>query len=79
MFLVLGWGSTYGAIRDKVDTYRAAGKSVSQAHFTHLNPFPKNTLEVLKKFKKVVVAEMNLGQLDMIRAISSRYGFGYTW
>lgn len=67
--LVIGWGSTYGAIRNKIMKYREDGKSVSHAHFTHINPFPKNTLEVLKKFKKVVIAEMNLGQLDkLIRA-----------
>lgn len=64
--LICSWGSTYGAMRGKVEKYRAVGKSVSHAHFTHLNPFPKNTAEVLKKFKKVVVAEMNLGQLDLL-------------
>lgn len=64
--LIVGWGSTYGAINNKVNRYRAAGKSVSQAHFTHIFPFPKNTLEVLKKFKKIVVAEMNLGQLNSL-------------
>ena len=67
--LLIGWGSTYGAIRNKVQKYQKQGKSVSHAHITHINPFPKNTLEVMKKFKKVVVAEMNLGQLDkLIRA-----------
>ena len=71
--LLVGWGSTYGAIRNKVDKYRADGKSVSQAHFTHICPFPKNTLEVLKKFKKVVIAEMNLGQLHKI--IQATYAF----
>ena len=62
--LLVGWGSTYGSIRNSVNKYQAAGKPVSQVHFTHLNPFPKNTLEVLKKYKKIVVAEMNLGQLS---------------
>ncbi|PCI24978.1 MAG: 2-oxoglutarate ferredoxin oxidoreductase subunit alpha [SAR324 cluster bacterium] len=67
--LIMGWGSTFGAIRNSVDKYRVEGKSVSQAHFTHLCPFPKNTLEVMKKFKTVVIAEMNLGQLHkMIQA-----------
>jgi len=67
--LIIGWGSTYGSIRNKVQKYREEGKSVSHAHFTHINPFPKNTLEVMKKFKKVVIAEMNLGQLNkLIRA-----------
>lgn len=67
--LIVGWGSTYGAIRNKVQKYQKEGKSVSHAHLTHLNPFPKNTLEVFKTFKKIVVAEMNLGQLNkLIRA-----------
>lgn len=66
--LIVGWGSTYGSIRNTVDKYRAAGKSVSQAHFTHIFPFPKNTEEVLKKFKTVVVTEMNGGQLKELIA-----------
>jgi len=64
--LVVGWGSTYGAINNKVKKYRSEGKPVSQAHFDHIFPFPKNTLEVLSKFKKIVVAEMNLGQLNSL-------------
>ena len=64
--LIVGWGSTYGSIHNSVDKYRAAGKSVSQAHFTHIYPFPKNTEEVLNKFKHVVVTEMNGGQLSML-------------
>ena len=49
--------------------YQEEGKSVSHAHFTHLCPFPENTRESLKKFKKLVIAEMNLGQLNkLIRA-----------
>ena len=67
--LILGWGSTYGSIRNSVDKYQSEGKAVSQAHFSHIFPFPKNTEDVLKKFKKIVVAEMNLGQLSkLIRA-----------
>lgn len=67
--VICSWGSTFGAIRGKVEKYREEGKSISHVHFTHLNPFPKNTEEILKKFSKVVVAEMNLGQLDlMLRA-----------
>ena len=67
--LIIGWGSTYGAIRNKVIKYQEEGKSVSHAHFTHLCPFPENTRESLKKFKKLVIAEMNLGQLNkLIRA-----------
>ncbi len=64
--LILSWGSTFGAIHGKVRKYRAEGESISHAHFTHLRPFPKNTAEVLSKFEKVVVAEMNLGQLEQL-------------
>ncbi len=64
--LIIGWGSTYGSIRNSVDKYQKEGKAVSQAHFTHIFPFPKNTGEVLKKYKKIVVAEMNLGQLSAL-------------
>ncbi len=66
--LVIGWGSTYGSIRNRVAKYQKQGKPVSHAHFTHISPFPKNTLEVLRKYKKLVVAEMNLGQLSKLLA-----------
>lgn len=61
--LVLGWGGTYGAIKEAVIKSRNLGLNVSQAHFQYLNPLPKNTGDVLKKFKKVVIPEINLGQL----------------
>jgi 2-oxoglutarate ferredoxin oxidoreductase subunit alpha len=64
--LVLGWGSTYGVNRTAVQRARAAGKKVSQAHLKHLNPFPKNTGEVLKRFKKVLIPENNMGQLTLL-------------
>lgn len=64
--LVIGWGSTFGALRAAVEHKRAQGYSVSHAHFRHLNPMPRNTGDVLKRFKRVVVAEMNLGQLIKI-------------
>jgi 2-oxoglutarate ferredoxin oxidoreductase subunit alpha len=64
--LVLGWGSTYGSIYQAVSDLTAAGKTVSQAHLTHLNPFPKNLGEVLKGFEKVLVPETNAGQLLML-------------
>ena len=64
--LVLGWGSTYGAIRVGVDRMRARGVKVSQAHLQYLNPFPANTAEVLSKFKRVAIPELNLGQLSVI-------------
>ncbi|MFE0042377.1 2-oxoacid:acceptor oxidoreductase subunit alpha [Streptomyces albireticuli] len=67
--LVLGWGSTYGPITAAVRRLRAAGRSVAQAHLRHLNPFPKNLGEVLKRYDKVIVPEMNLGQLaTLLRA-----------
>jgi 2-oxoglutarate ferredoxin oxidoreductase subunit alpha len=64
--LVLGWGSTYGAIRAAVEKKRAQGVSVSQAHLRYLNPLPRNTAEVLRKFKHVAIPEMNTGQLVKI-------------
>ncbi len=64
--LVLGWGSTYGAIRVGVDRMRAKGMKVSQAHLQYLNPFPANTAEVLSRFKRVAIPELNLGQLSVI-------------
>jgi 2-oxoglutarate ferredoxin oxidoreductase subunit alpha len=67
--LVLGWGSTYGSITSAVERLRAEGKSVSSAHLRHLNPFPSNLGEVLRSFERVIIPEMNLGQLaTMIRA-----------
>ncbi|MEH0557298.1 2-oxoacid:acceptor oxidoreductase subunit alpha, partial [Streptomyces sp. B21-101] len=67
--LVLGWGSTYGPITAAVRRLRAAGTPIAQAHLRHLNPFPRNLAAVLKGYDKVVVPEMNLGQLaTLIRA-----------
>ncbi|MCX5269234.1 2-oxoacid:acceptor oxidoreductase subunit alpha [Streptomyces sp. NBC_00199] len=67
--LVLGWGSTYGPITAAVRTLRAAGTPIAQAHLRHLNPFPQNLGEVLGRYDKVIVPEMNLGQLaTLIRA-----------
>ncbi|WP_448624517.1 2-oxoacid:acceptor oxidoreductase subunit alpha [Geodermatophilus sp. URMC 64] len=64
--LVLGWGSTYGPIGAAVRRLRARGHSVAQAHLRHLNPFPANTADVLGRYRKVVVPEMNLGQLAFL-------------
>jgi 2-oxoglutarate/2-oxoacid ferredoxin oxidoreductase subunit alpha len=67
--LVLGWGSTWGAIVTAVDRQRAKGRKVAQAHLTHLNPFPANLGEVLKRYPKVLVPEMNTGHLaKLVRA-----------
>ncbi len=64
--LVLGWGGTYGAITAAVRRIRAAGGRVAQAHLRHLNPFPANIEEVLRSYDKVVVPEINLGQLALL-------------
>jgi 2-oxoglutarate ferredoxin oxidoreductase subunit alpha len=69
--LVLGWGGTYGAIKEAVMKSRDAGVNVSQAHLQYLNPFPKNTADVLKSFKKILIPEINLGQLAKL--IRSEY------
>ena len=61
--LVIGWGGTYGSIATAVELARRKGKKIGHAHFRYLNPFPKNTAEVLKRFKKFLVPELNAGQL----------------
>ena len=61
--LIVGFGSTYGHLRAAMDELRQKGYKVAQTHFKYLNPLPKNTAEVLTKYKKVVVAEQNMGQL----------------
>ncbi|CAL9493261.1 2-oxoacid:acceptor oxidoreductase subunit alpha [Streptomyces sp. NPDC091294] len=67
--LVLGWGSTYGPITAAVRRIRKEGGRIAQAHLRHLNPFPPNLGEILDRYDKVVVPEMNLGQLaTLIRA-----------
>ena len=63
--LVVGFGGTYGHLRSAVDTMNKAGEKVALAHFTYINPLPKNTEEVLRKYPKVVVAEQNMGQFAM--------------
>ena len=64
--LVLGWGGTYGAITAGVRRVRRAGMRVAQTHLRHLNPFPENLGEVLRSYDRVVVPEINLGQLSML-------------
>ena len=61
--LIVGFGGTFGHLHAAMDEMRAAGKKVALAHFKYINPLPKNTAEVLKKYPKVVVAEQNMGQL----------------
>jgi 2-oxoglutarate ferredoxin oxidoreductase subunit alpha len=64
--LVAGWGSTYGPIGAAVRRVRKSGLKVASVHFRHLNPLPRNTGEVLRRYPKVLVPEMNLGQLAML-------------
>ncbi|TEX50231.1 MAG: 2-oxoglutarate ferredoxin oxidoreductase subunit alpha [Actinomycetales bacterium mxb001] len=64
--LVLGWGSTYGPIGAACRAVRAEGGNVAQAHLRHLNPFPANTAEVLRAYDRVIIPEMNLGQLALL-------------
>src|SRR5207247_8140314 len=67
--LVLGWGGTYGPIQSAARRLRKAGRSVAHAQLTHLNPMPRNTGEVLARYEKVLVPEINLGQLlKLVRA-----------
>lgn len=69
--LIIGWGSTYGAIRQAVHIAREEKLDVSHLHLRHLNPFPRNLGEVMKKYKRIVVPEMNMGQLLML--LRARY------
>ena len=64
--LVIGWGSTYGPIGAAVRRVRKRGMRVARAHIHHLNPLPRNTGEVLRRYPKVLVPEMNLGQLALL-------------
>jgi 2-oxoglutarate ferredoxin oxidoreductase subunit alpha len=67
--VVLGWGSTYGSLREAVKQLREKGKGVSHIHLRYLNPLPSDLGEKLRRFGKVVVAEMNMGQLlRLVRA-----------
>jgi len=69
--LILGWGSTYGSIKTAVREAIAEGHDVSHAHVKYLNPFPKNLGEVLKNYDKVLIPELNNGQL--IKIIRDKY------
>jgi len=66
LVLVLGWGGTFGPIAAACKRVRHTGRSVAHAHLEHLNPFPRNTGEVLRRYERVLVPEMNLGQLRML-------------
>jgi len=69
--LVVGWGGTYGAITSAVEMMQTRGKAVSSVHLRHLNPFPRNLGEVFSRFEKVLVPELNLGQLCLL--LRARY------
>ena len=76
--LVVGWGSTQGTLREAVANTRAKGKNVSHVHLRYLNPLPSDFGDILRRFKKVMVAEMNMGQLlKMIRADYLIDAFGH--
>jgi len=62
--LIAAWGGTYGSVSEAVSNLRRKGFKVAQVHFKYLNPFPKNTEEVLSKYKQILVPERNLGQLS---------------
>jgi 2-oxoglutarate ferredoxin oxidoreductase subunit alpha len=64
--LVLGWGSTYGAITAAVRAQREKGRRLGQLHLRHLNPLPRNLGELLARYRKVLVPEMNMGQLSFV-------------
>jgi len=64
--LILGWGSTYGVIRSAVERLRAEGRDVAHAHLRYLNPFPANTGELLRRYRTVLVPELNMGQLAFL-------------
>jgi 2-oxoglutarate ferredoxin oxidoreductase subunit alpha len=76
--LILGWGSTYGAIRSAVERLTSDGRSVAHAHLRHLNPFPANTESVLRSYRRVLIPEVNLGQLlFLVRAAYLIDAVGY--
>ena len=64
--LVLGWGSTYGPVKAACRAVRKEGIDVARVHLRHLNPFPKDLAEILKSYDKVIIPEMNLGQLALL-------------
>ena len=69
--LILGWGSTYGAVRTATERLQRAGASVAHAHLRYVNPFPRNTGDVLHSYRRVLMPEINTGQLRLL--IRGRY------
>jgi 2-oxoglutarate ferredoxin oxidoreductase subunit alpha len=64
--LVVGWGSTYGAIKEAMTRVRKKGYTISHIHLRYIHPMPKNTGDILKRFKRIFVPELNLGQMAKI-------------
>jgi 2-oxoglutarate ferredoxin oxidoreductase subunit alpha len=64
--LVLGWGSSYGTVRAAARRLREQGRKVAVAHLVHLNPMPTNTGDVVRAYRKILIPEMNLGQLALL-------------
>jgi len=64
--LIIGWGGTYGAIKDAFDKLRLDGKKLSYVHLTHLNPLPKNLPDIMNRFKRILVPELNMGHLKIM-------------
>ncbi|MCK5638790.1 MAG: 2-oxoacid:acceptor oxidoreductase subunit alpha, partial [Flavobacteriaceae bacterium] len=64
--LVVGWGGTYGSLHSAVRVLDSEGYKVGHAHFNYINPMPKNTEEVFSRFKKIIVCELNKGQLSFV-------------
>ncbi len=74
--LVIGWGGTHGAILSAVQDLQEKGKSISMVHFNYIKPLPKNTADVLKNFKKIVVCENNLGQFAFyLRSMHPQFNY----
>ncbi len=74
--LVIGWGGTYGSLYTAVKELRLEGKKVSLAHFNYINPLPKNTGEIFKKFKNIIVCELNNGQfVDLLKSKHDSFKF----
>jgi 2-oxoglutarate ferredoxin oxidoreductase subunit alpha len=74
--LVVGWGGTYGAITAACNRIRATGRAVSNIHLRHMNPFPADLGDVLRRFRRILTPELNLGQLRLL--LQGRYGVEVT-
>jgi 2-oxoglutarate ferredoxin oxidoreductase subunit alpha len=69
--LVIGWGCSYGAIKSAVAGMRTRGHRIGHVHLRHMNPFPNDLGDIIKRFRKVLVPELNMGQLAML--LRARY------